>query len=250
MPSFPIISQNTSRMPGSNVFYTNTPVFASGVVKLAEGLNHLAYMRARKVHNVHCTQSHHQTWTQNTTAETYPIQNRIVKDDVDYFFNPALTEDFIFTSSHHARWIGFYLTYEASVEQKHSVNPAYYRPAEITLSLLANPTTTRDEIDAGCKFAYVDGSLENTFREAYDFDPTTLISTKVNQHYDSSARIITSGYSQDLPPDLTSYTTITTPRPLFVPAAYRGQVLALKLSMAYIRLNHITFFEMFEDTAI
>lgn len=250
MPSNPIVSQNTSRMPPSNAYFVDTPIFASGVVKLGEAVNTQAYFKARRILQIHCTQSHHQTWTENTTAEQFPSSNRVNKDEVIYFFPSLAEQEILFSCSHHARWLGYYITYESAVEQKHAVDPTNLRPAEINLSLLSNPRSTRTIIDAGCSFAFNDATLENTFREATNYDYTTNTTTLVNQHYDSESKYITSGFIQTLPPNGVSYDVATTPRPLFIPASARGGEIALKLSTAYVRLNHITLFEMFEDVAI
>lgn len=250
MTSTPIISQSTSRMPNSEVFFVNTPIFASGVVKVAEALNTQAYLKSKKIFTVHSSQSHDQTWTQNITAKTFPIQNRIHKDQVSYFFPISIDEEFLWTSSPHARWVGYYLTYEAAVDQKHSNNPTNLRPAKISLSLISLPRGARTVVDVGCEFAFVDGLLENTFREATDYDYTTNTTSLVNQHYDSESKVISSGYLQNLPPDGISYTSLTTPRPLFIPTTARGGEVAIKVTTEYVRLNSITFFEQYEDTAI
>lgn len=250
MASNPIVSQNTPRMPNSQTFYVNTPIFASGVVKVADALNTQAYVKSKNIFTIHSSQSHHQTWTQNTTAETFPNQNRINKDDVVRFFPSSIDEEFMWTCSPHARWVGYYITYESAVEQKHANDPTNLRPAKISLSLITLPRSTRTVVDAGCSFAFEDGLLENTFRVATDYDYTTNTTTLVNQHYDSESKYISSGYLQNLPPDGISYSSITTPRPLFIPTTARGLQIALKMTTEYVRLNSITIFEMYEDVAL
>lgn len=250
MPSNPIISQNTPKMPSSESFFINSPIFASGVVKVADALNSQAYLKSKKIFTVHSSQSHDQTWTQNTTAETFPNQNRIHKDQVTYFFPSLVEEEVLFTCSPHARWLGYYITYESAVHQKHAADPTNLRPAKISLSLISLPRSTRTVVDAGCSFAFVDGLLENSFREATDYNYSTNTTTLVNQHYDSESKVISSGYLQTLPPDGISYSSITTPRPLFIPTTARGLEIAVKVTTEYVRLNSITIFEMFEDVAL
>lgn len=250
MAANPIISQNTARMPSSNVYFVDSPIFASTVVKLGEAVNTQAYFRSKRIIQTHCTQNHIQTWTQNTTNEQFPKNNRIHKDEVVHFFPTLDAQEILFTCSPHARWIGYYITYEAAVEQKHAVDPNNLRPAKIELSIIATPRNTRSTIDAGCIFSFANGTLENTFRVATDYDYTTNTTNLVNQHYDSESRFISSGFIQTLPPDGVSYSVQTTPRPLFIPSSYRNGEIALKLDTAYVRLNHITIFEMFEDVAI
>jgi hypothetical protein len=115
-------------------------------------------------------------------------------------------------SSKNCEYIGFVFKYVSSDD-----------PISITVSLVRNPTTTQDIIDNGCILSNTNGELVILA----DFKPAIVSSSA----------------------DTTGTSSIQTDfaRPLFLPSAYRGNLLALKIACVACKLDMIGSYELYKE---
>lgn len=115
-------------------------------------------------------------------------------------------------SSKNCEYIGFVFKYVSSDD-----------PISITVSLVRNPTTTQDIIDNGCILSNSNGELVILA----DFKPAIVSSSA----------------------DTTATSSIQTDfaRPLFLPSAYRGNLLALKIACVDCKLDMIGSYELYKE---
>lgn len=141
-------------------------------------------------------------------------QSHILSDITELRHIPKGNQTYIHLhqSSKTCEHIGFILRYASSGQ-----------PISITISLVRNPTTTQDVVDNGCILS--DGNGELVILPGFK---SAVISSSI---------------------DTTGSSTIQTDfsRPLFLPSAYRGELLALKIDCVDCKLDMIGSYELYKE---
>ena len=231
MPSS-IITQQTKDAPDLKAVSVGTPVFGSTLQAIGDCVNHLAFCKSRRISNTIFSINHHNTWLQNQTVVDAPTYNIILKSYLDNEMPASDTKDIIFTCSSSARFIGFNITYNC--DGRNSQRDL----AKIKCSLVSSPRSIRTEIDAGMEATILNGYIENT-----------SFVTRSTSHDITVPRVLSSSEYMEVP--ITgSYTTITSPRPLFIPVANRGSEIALVIETNYCRILAVSLIEMYEEVVL
>ena len=201
------ISQTTRKMPLDQEVQIASPVLGSTIAQIINGMQHLAFGKARETAIAFNSRSNIEAWAtfNNPLSKDFTIL-RSASGSFDYIH--------LFRSSKICEHVGFILKYYATEGT-----------SEITVSLVRNPTTTQDIIDNGCNMSITSGELV-----VNDTGPTQI--NELSSSDDTSQTGIT----------LTAYS-----RPLYVPEAYRGELLALKIACIDTRLDMIGAYELYKE---
>lgn len=236
-----LISQQIKDPPDKTSYAIGNPVFGSGLSNLGDRINFLAYTKARRVANVYYATNHHDTWTANTTnmAVGSPLtMGYISKTEDDHEFPITASKDYIYTCNHHARFLGFAITYNCD----HLLDPLsdpYIRVKLFTGATKNLAVGSRTYIDAGVEFSISNGFLNNSSIQASGNDTHILTYAYTAQ----------SGSLMEVPAG-GSYIAMTIPRPLFIPSAYRGQEIGIEITYSYCRILILSLHELFEGSPI
>lgn len=231
MPSS-IITQQTKDAPDLKAVSVGTPVFGSTLQAIGDCVNHLAFCKSRRISNTIFSINHHDTWLKNLDPVDTPTFNIILKSYLDNEMPASDTKDIIFTCSSSARFVGFNITYNC--DGRNSQRDL----AKIKCSLVSSPRSIRTEIDAGMEATILNGYIENT----------TFVTTSTS-HDLTVPRVLSSSEYMEVPV-AGSYTTITSPRPLFIPVANRGSEIALVIETNYCRILAVSLIEMYEEVVL
>lgn len=231
MPST-IISQQTKNPPDVKSVSIGTPVFGSTLQNIGDCVNHLAFCKSRRLMNVNFGINHFNTWLTNQSAITEPTFNLVHKGDLAYEMPLTNTKDLTFYCSASARFIGFNITYNC--DGRNSQRDT----AKIKCRLINSPRSTRTEIDAGFEATILNGYLSNT----------TFV-TSSTSHDITAPYVLSTGEYMEVPSS-GSYTSVTSPRPLFIPSAYRGNEIALVIETVYCRILSVSLIEMYEEVVL
>lgn len=231
MPSS-IISQQTKNPPDTKAVSIGTPVFGATLQNIGDCYNHLAFCKARRISNTMFGINHHNTWLNNQTPVAHPDLNIILKSSLDNEMPASDSKDILFTCSASARFVGINITYNCDGRD------AQRDLAKIKCRLVASPRTTRTEIDAGMEATILNGYLQNT-----TFDLTNV------SHAITQPAILSTGEYAAVP-TLGSYTSVTAPRPLFIPTANRDSEIALVIATNYCRILSVSLIEMYEEVVL
>ena len=231
MPSS-IISQQTKNPPDLKAVSIGTPVFGTTLQNIGDCYNHLAFCKARRISNTIFSVNHHNTWNENLIPVDTPVYNIILKSSLDNEMPASDSKDILFTCSASARFIGISITYNC--DGRNSQRDL----AKITCRIVQSPRTVRTEIDAGFEATILNGYLQNT-----TFDITSV------SHAITVPAILSSGEYAEAP-TLGSYTTVTSPRPLFIPTANRDSEIALVIDTNYCRILSVSLVEMYEEVVL
>lgn len=201
------ISQTTRKMPLDQEVQIASPVLGSTIAQIINGTQHLAFGKARETAIAFNSRSNIEAWA------TF---NNPLSKDFTILRSASGSYDYIhlFRSSKICEHVGFILKYYATEGT-----------SEITVSLVRNPTTTQDIIDNGCNMSITSGELV-----VNDTGPTQI--NELSSSDDTSQTGTT----------LTAYS-----RPLYVPEAYRGELLALKIDCIDTRLDMIGAYELYKE---
>lgn len=201
------ISQTTRKMPLDQEVQIASPVLGSTIAQIINGTQHLAFGKARETAIAFNSRSNVEAWA------TF---NNPLSNDFTILRSASGSYDYIhlFRSSKICEHVGFILKYYATEGT-----------SEITVSLVRNPTTTQDIIDNGCNMSITSGELV-----VNDTGPTQI--NELSSSDDTSQTDTT----------LTAYS-----RPLYVPEAYRGELLALKIACVDTRLDMIGAYELYKE---
>ena len=201
------ISQTTRKMPLDQEVQIAAPVLGSTIAQIINGMQHLAFGKARETAIAFNSRSNIEAWAtfNNPLSKDFTIL-RSASGSYDYIH--------LFRSSKICEHVGFILKYYATEGT-----------SEITVSLVRNPTTTQDIIDNGCNMSITSGELV-----VNDTGPTQI--NELSSSDDTSQTGTT----------LTAYS-----RPLYVPEAYRGELLALKIACIDTRLDMIGAYELYKE---
>ena len=186
------ISQTTRKAPLDQEVSISQPVLGATISQIANALNHLAFAKGRKSAISYTSRDNPTSWNYN--------QSHAVSNITELRHVPLGNQTYIHLhqSSKNCEYIGFVFKYVSSDD-----------PISITVSLVRNPTTTQDIIDNGCNMSITSGELV-----VNDTGPTQI--NELSSSDDTSQTGTT----------LTAYS-----RPLYVPEAYRGELLALKIEI-------------------
>jgi hypothetical protein len=201
------ISQTTRKMPLDQEVQIASPVLGSTIAQIINGMQHLAFGKARETAIAFVSRSNVNAWI---------IVNDPIFNDFTVLRSASGSYNYIhlFRSSKICEHVGFILKYYATEGT-----------SEITVSLVRNPTTTQDIIDSGCNMSIGSGELV-----VNDVGPA-----QVNE-------ISSSDDTSQTGTVLTSYS-----RPLYVPEAYRGELLALNIACIDTRLDMIGAYELYKE---
>ena len=201
------ISQTTRKMPLDQEVQIASPVLGSTIAQIVNGMQHLAFGKARETAIAFNSRSNIEAWA---------VVNNPLFQDFSILRSASGSYDYIhlFRSSKICEHVGFILKYYATEGT-----------SEITVSLVRNPTTTQDIIDNGCNMSITSGELV-----VNDTGPTQI--NEISSSDDTSQTGTT----------LTAYS-----RPLYVPEAYRGELLALKIACIDTRLDMIGAYELYKE---
>ena len=201
------ISQTTRKMPLDQEVQIASPVLGSTIAQIVNGMQHLAFGKARETAIAFNSRSNIEAWA---------VVNNPLFQDFSILRSASGSYDYIhlFRSSKICEHVGFILKYYATEGT-----------SEITVSLVRNPTTTQDIIDNGCNMSITSGELV-----VNDTGPTQI--NELSSSDDTSQTGTT----------LTAYS-----RPLYVPEAYRGELLALKIACIDTRLDMIGAYELYKE---
>lgn len=225
------ISQQLKLPPSTDTYKIGVPVYGATLQGFGDRTNFLAYGKARRIANITFNSNHHQTWTENTTAFTEDDQGLINKSHIHNELPISDNRDILFTCSPTARFICLQIYYD--MDNRDTYRPLAYLKAKV----IKNVLTTRDVIDAGFEATYLNGFLDGEIRD----DSTS--------HYFSFPKKLSTG-SNFIVPTTGSYSTITPPRPLFIPVADRNTQIAINLDMKYVRIRSVALIEPEEGFAI
>lgn len=239
-----IISQQIKDPPTLNSFYVGTPVYGSGLALIGDRINFLAYAKSRRLANCYFTTNHHSTWTENTTLLTQGTAltyGYITKQEQDEEFPSSNHKDIIFTCSSNARFLGVILTYNCNTLSNYipSGSDAYIRLKMFTGATKNNAVGARTYIDAGIEWSISNSQLSNTTNEVTHNDTHVIT-------YDF---IASSGEVMEVPIS-GEYSVMTSPRPLFIPTAYRGTEIGIEITTSYTRLCIASIHELFEGVPV
>lgn len=202
------ISQTTRKMPLDQEVQIASPVLGSTIAQIINGTQHLAFGKARETAIAFNSRSNIESWS----VFTDPLSSK------DFTILRSASGSFnyvhLFRSSKICEHVGFILKYYATEGT-----------SEITVSLVRNPTTTQDIIDNGCNMSIGSGELV-----VNDVGPAQVNEISSSDDTSQSGTVLTS-YS----------------RPLYVPEAYRGELLALKIACIDTRLDMIGAYELYKE---
>lgn len=227
-----VITQQTRNPPDLKSVSIGTPVFGTTMQNIGDCLNHLAFCKSRRLANVIFSINHHNDWTKNLDPVDVPELNIILKSALDNEMPATDTKDIVFTCSASARFIGFNITYNC--DGKNSQRDL----AKIKCKLVLSPRAAPTEIDAGFEATILNGYLQNT----------TFATTSSSHEVTLPAVLSTSEYIEV--PTLGSYTSVTAPRPLFIPVDSRGSEIGLIIETNYCRILAVSVVEMYEEVVL
>jgi|LauGreDrversion4_2_1035121.scaffolds.fasta_scaffold186755_2 hypothetical protein len=278
MASKPILSQQT-RSIDKNGFKTGVPIYSNGLIKTGDEINLQAFQRSKRVSTTFFGLSHYNPASLNDdyvnpdgVGPISPVLNWISKSDLEATYNDILTViEIPFKVSPTARYLSVELGYIAGAHQKHhSSHATEYFNSKIEVSMYS--TFTRQLLDIGWKASIQSGDLSNCLTGCYyrnleyvdvvgGIAPATVI-VELPNVYDATPRVLNTGSlflppsdgisnlppSGTLPADYSLYRS--SPRPLFIPLAYRNTDICLTFSIDYLRFTHITIIESYEETVL
>jgi hypothetical protein len=190
----------------------DSPVFGGTVAQFIDLTNHLALGRARRVIHANFTRQLPKTFA-NLDGNTDSI-------DLDSEVPPsAEVLEIPWLSSPMARYVSLFVRYRAS------------GTPSLTAELYELNTTggAHTQIDVGCEWTTVNGRLAPTNYTEGNVTRYALLELTTTAQIRAASGVVDE------------------PRPLVVPAAYRGSELMIRLTAAEVEITSVDAFEIYEQ---